>query len=160
VKGHAFAGFGRIRTFTIVGVIGAAALLAGCSSNLLGGKSHVQQASNVPVGNELALPPDLQLRAPGASTTAYQPNPAPAPEAAPPSLAEEGDVYGGGQVAAAQPSGDVYAQYGISKTKPDGTPKKDWELRAELKQAIQAKKRQENPNYGTFLNVGGLFKDE
>ena len=65
------------KVLTILVVVAPVVLLAGCTSNLLGGKSHVQQASNVPVGNSLTMPPDLQLRPPGQTTQAYQPNPAP-----------------------------------------------------------------------------------
>ena len=75
-----------------------------------------------------------------------------------------------GQVAAAPatpygssasvPEGDVYERYGISKFHPDGTPKTQTELQAELKKAYLAKKQQKNPNYGTVFNIGNIFKDE
>ena len=142
------------KVLTLV-LIAPALLLAGCSTGLLGGKSGVQQASNVPTGNSLTMPPDLQLRPPGQTTQAYQPNPAPAPQLA----STDSDIYGGGAAAPAAPQGDIFAQYGISRTKPDGTPKKDWEMKAELKVAIRKKKQQTNPGYGTVFNVGGLFQD-
>jgi hypothetical protein len=54
---------------------------------------------------------------------------------------------------------DIYAEYGISKTKPDGTPKLEGDLRAELKQAILKRKRETEPGYGTVRNIGNIFKD-
>ncbi len=140
------------KVMTVLLVLAPAVLLAGCSTGLLGGKSGVQQANNVPTGNSLTMPPDLQLRPPGQTTQAYQPNPAPL-------ASTDSDIYGGGAASPAAPQGDIFAQYGISKTKPDGSPKKEWELRAELKAAITKKKRQTNPGYGTVFNVGGLFQD-
>lgn len=137
-------------------------VLAGCSSGLLNRKSTVPQASNVPTYSSLALPPDLQLPAPGTAT--YR-----APQ---PAVASEG-VYGtqsatpprpGAQVRQNCPSGiatsDVYECYGISKVKPDGTPKTEYELKAELKAAVLAEKRRTNPGYGTFTNIGAIFRDE
>jgi len=59
-----------------------------------------------------------------------------------------------------QPEGDVYERNGISKVRPDGTPKTDQELQAELKALYLAKKRQKNPSYGTIFNIGNIFKDE
>ena len=55
---------------------------------------------------------------------------------------------------------DIYAQYGISKYRADGTRKTEGELSAELKQAMIAKKRQANPNYGTIWNMGNIFSGE
>jgi len=52
---------------------------------------------------------------------------------------------------------DIYACYNINKLKPDGTKKSTAELSLELRAAIQAQKRQQNPNYGTFKNFGELF---
>ena len=54
---------------------------------------------------------------------------------------------------------DIYAEYGISKTKPDGTPKLEGDLRAELKQAILKRKRETQPGYGTIRNIGNIFSD-
>jgi hypothetical protein len=130
-----------------------AVALAGCSSGLLGGGSRGPVAQNVPVGSQLTLPPDLQLPPPGAQAAAYQ-EPSPA-------LDVGNDSIDGTPLVAAKPAAqqDVYAQYGISKLRPDGSKKEDWELRAELKAAIKKKKREANPNYGTIFNVGELFRD-
>ena len=68
----------------ISGVLAMSLVLAGCgASRLLGGmglgsSSPAPQAPVVRTGNNLALPPDLQLRPPGTVTETYQPNPAPA----------------------------------------------------------------------------------
>jgi hypothetical protein len=148
-------------------------LLAGCSSGagLLNGKETVPTAANVPVGNSLAMPPDLQLAPPNGTSDAYAPNGAVASAAlapAPPGVltrkqaaaaATNASLYGGTPVAAA-PSGDVFAQYGISRTKPDGTMKTPQELQKELSDAIRKKKQQANPNYGTAANIGAIFQDQ
>jgi hypothetical protein len=54
---------------------------------------------------------------------------------------------------------DAYQKFGISKTKPDGTPKTQGELDRELLEAVRAEKRKLNPNYGTVFNMGRIFKD-
>jgi hypothetical protein len=57
-------------------VIVAGLALAGCSngSSLLNSKSNVPQANNIPVGNALAMPPDLQLAVPTQTSDNYEPN--------------------------------------------------------------------------------------
>lgn len=54
---------------------------------------------------------------------------------------------------------EAFARYGISKTKPDGTPKTDNELDRELKAAVLADKRKANPDYGTIGNLRNVFSD-
>lgn len=140
-------------------------VLAGCggASRLLGGmglgsSDPAPQAPVVRTGNNLALPPDLQLRPPGTATETYQP--APPPPAPVESASLDEGLYA--PVAPAPPSAvkkDIYAEYGISKTKPDGTPKLEGDLRAELKQAILKRKRETDPGYGTVRNIGNIFKD-
>jgi Protein of unknown function (DUF3035) len=56
------------------------------------------------------------------------------------------------------PKEDAYQRFGISKTRPDGTPKTQTELDRELLEAVRAEKRRQNPNYGTVFNMGELFK--
>ena len=146
----------------ISGVLAMSLVLAGCggASRLLGGmglgsSSPAPQAPVVRTGNNLALPPDLQLRPPGTVTETYQPNPPPAPVQT--ASAEEG-LYA--PIAPAPVvKKDIYAEYGISKTKPDGTPKLEADLKAELKQAIIKRKRETNPDYGTVRNIGAIFRD-
>jgi hypothetical protein len=146
-------------------------LLAGCTSLLggggnpakLGGPSQV----TVPVGNNLAMPPDLQLATPG-SAPGYQAETLPddgqiePPKKKTAALAKpkasSNSVYGDGATTDAPQ--DVFDQYGISKTKPDGTPKTQVELSAELKAAVLLKKKQKNPSYGTIGNISNIFNDQ
>ena len=163
----------------------ATALLAGCSSgsSLLDTKAGVPQAANVPVGNNLALPPDLQLATPTATSDRYQPNGYVAPIAVPnvrpasqavsfadpqlpkpppgtatamaaPVVASD-NIYANAIVDRAMPA-DYYAKYGISRFKPNGQLKTPAELKKELMAAVLAKKRAANPNYGTISNFGNL----
>ncbi len=144
------------------GVLAMSLVLAGCGASRLlngmglGNSNPAPQAPAVRSGNNLALPPDLQLRPPGTVTETYQPNPAPAAPVETAS-AEEG-LYT--PVAPAPVvKKDIYADYGISKTKPDGTPKPEYQLKAELKEAILKRKRETNPGYGTVRNIGNIFSD-
>jgi hypothetical protein len=160
----------RVNVTNVALVAGLALALApalgGCSSGLLGGggsKSATVPSNNVQVGNQLALPPDLALRAPSAAP-AYGAATAPGDEiygSSPASLqpAAPGQLTRGQAAAQNGTQGDIYDQYGISKFKPDGTRKAEWELKAELKAAILKRKRQTNPGYGTVFNMGGLFSD-
>ena len=151
-------------------VVLAALALAGCSngSSLLNSKSNVPQANNVPVGNALAMPPDLQLPAPTQTSENYEPN-GPVPPVAPagniktPSIkpkqtiANETLYDAGAPVPVKQ---DIYDQYGVSKFDANGKPKKPEILKSELKAAIIKKKRETNPNYGTVANIGAIFNDQ
>ena len=161
-----------MREFVKYGIVIAGALaLAGCSGGmgLLDGKANVPVATGVPVGNSLAMPPDLQLATPGQTTDAYQPNGAVAPAAQPVSTkpvksklataAAPGTLYGD-QAPAAAPPADIFAQYGISKFNPDGTQKTIPQMNEELRLAILKKKRETNPNYGTIANIGAIFQDQ
>lgn len=141
--------------------------LAGCSG-LLNSKANVVPSSNVQVGNNLALPPDLALPAPGTAT-------GPGAQSFQTASAEDDSIYGEaspgakpaapgqltrGQQASLNKEGDIYDQYGISKLKPDGTKKEEWELKAELKAAIRKRKQQQNPRYGTVFNMGNIWSDQ
>lgn len=142
-----------------------AAALGGCSG-LLNSKSNVVPSNNAQVGSNLALPPDLSLPAPGTGQQNYQS-----------AAVAEDDIYGNstnspvkpaapGQLTRGQAAtqngaqGDIYDQYGISKLKPDGTKKEEWELKEELKLAILKRKQQQNKNYGTVFNMGNIFSDQ
>ena len=144
----------------VLGFVGLA--LAGCSTagSLLDPKSQVPSAANVPVGNSLTMPPDLQLAVPNQTSDTYQSN---------------GTVANSDGAIASKPlkqaastaplvprpvKQDLYAQYGVSKINPDGTPKKLDVLQAELKAAILKKKREINPGYGTVTNIGAIFQDQ
>jgi hypothetical protein len=128
--------------------------VVGCSqsgtSELLNDSPSVQAAQANP---DLTLPPDLRLPPPGAAPASAPPAPVEPVKTA--STAPLNPIQG--SPASAQPQGDIYDQYGISKVHADGTPKTPDELQRELKTAIIAKKRQQNPNYGTVYNFGNLF---
>ena len=133
--------------------------LAGCSRGLLGGGDSAAPAAEqrIAVNNELVLPPDLSLRAPGTGVAPQAPQAA--PSYVPP--AQDANLYGTPAAPGRPvPGQDVYEKYGISVNKPDGSRKADWELRRELRAAILADKRKQNPNYGTIWNVGELFKED
>src|SRR5262245_318842 len=134
------------------------------------GKSAIPDASQVTVAQNLAMPPDLQLRAPpdgptnDNQATAVQAPPEPAqpvqPAAAAPPTQPAPPALKQTQTAAAeQPKQDIYERYGISKTYPDGKPKPQDVLYEELHQAQINEKRRVNPNYGTIWNIGSVFKD-
>jgi hypothetical protein len=147
-------------TYRLVLIAVSALALTGCSSGLLGrGGSAPTAEPQIAVGNDLALPPDLSLATPGTQRRAAPAATAPAAQEtalyeddAPP-LSTAGALPKGTE-------GDPYAKYGISKLKPDGTKKTDWELRQELKAAVLAEKRKKNPRYGTIFNAGELFSDD
>jgi hypothetical protein len=135
--------------------------LGGCSSaaKLLGNDpAPAPQMASIPVGNQLALPPDLALAAPSTTVEGYQSN-GPAPQVASTSRATTASLYGTGSAPAKGTFDDTLLRYGISKTKPDGTPKTPAELNAELRKAIVAEKRRTNPGYGTIRNIGAIFSD-
>ncbi len=152
----------RLSRFALTTAV--AAILAGCSSAaslLNGGSAPTPQAASVPVGNQLALPPDLALAAPRQTVDAYQPN-GPVASAAP---VESGELYSGnaGTMTAKRKGGtldETLAYYNISRTKPDGTAKTAAEINNELRLAIKAEKRRANPNYGTVFNIGNIFSGE
>jgi hypothetical protein len=155
------------RVSRILSLVFLAAGLSACSTaaNLLGGGSPAPapQAVNIPIGNQLALPPDLSLAAPRQTVDGYQPNgpvTSSVAEAAPASTTDE--LYSAQPVTAKRRGGtldDTLAFYNISKLKPDGTAKNTAELNRELTAAMKAEKRRTNPNYGTIFNIGEIFSD-
>ena len=162
-----------LRGMKFVGSIAATlvlgAVLGGCSTsgllNSFRGGSTPPPTPVVQTGNNLAMPPDLQLRPPSnAVSENYQPNtmaaPIPAaPAAASPLYGEPNAAVASAAPAPRAPAQDIYAQYGISKLKPDGTPKAAADLQRELQVAIIKRKQQQNPNYGTIKNIGNIFSD-
>ncbi len=142
--------------WSISGLLALGLALSGCSTSKLlntfgGGEPAPQPTVSVSNGNTLALPPDLQLRAPGTIPAAAASTPA-AP-------AETASLDPAPAPVAPVPPKDIYAEYGIAKVKPDGTAKTKEELQAELKVAITKRKQQQNPNYGTIFNLGNIFSD-
>jgi len=152
----------------------AAGLVAGCSGSgvvdSLGlGKSSAPDESAVRTYQNLAMPPDLQLRAPPSGATnenqarvaSSEPTIAPEPQVGTQASLSEGSIsQGQSPVSRPMPQDDAYAKAGISKFKADGTPKTQAELDQELKAYYIAQKRAKNPNYGTVYNLGNIFADE
>ena len=150
--------------------LAAAIGLAGCGESKFldvvgAGKSSAPGDIAVKSNQNLAMPPDLRLPAPGAGTSeaqariaAYEP-PAAEDEAAGQPAAVAPPVAAPPAAVAEAPAGDVYERNGISKTRADGKPKTEAELQDELKKVYIAKKRQTDPNYGTIWNLGNVFKD-
>jgi hypothetical protein len=154
-----------------------AALIQGCSlnsaNNLFNSKT-VPDESQIRTTQSLSMPPDLQLPPPSATVTEEDGQlanvsdangttvpPADATVAASPSdnAVTPQPVPKVAGAAPASPADDIYARYGISKVKPDGTPKTQADLNTELRAAQLAEKRKTDPNYGTIFNIGDLFKD-
>jgi PBP1b-binding outer membrane lipoprotein LpoB len=144
----------------VLSVIALGLLLGGCSSSGvlnslgMGSPAPAPAANTIQVGNNLAMPPDLQLRPPGtAPAPAAQADVAAAP-------AQSNALYSASAAPVAKaPVQDIYAANGISKLKPDGTAKTREELQAELKVALLKKKQQQQPGYGTVRNIGNIFSD-
>ena len=140
-------------------------LLTACGGSSLLGGGKPPADPYVAEGQNLSMPPDLQLRAPSAGEVA------PVNQTSADAIPDTGDLNGEpldepapvrkktAAIAPSQPQMDVYEKYGISKTKPDGTPKPQGDLQAELKAAQLAEKRRKNPNEGTIFNIGNIFKD-
>ncbi len=153
--------FDHLKQFCIA--VGLSVALSGCSAgaNLLGlnGKADVPQAINVPVGNSLALPPDLQLAAPTQTSDAYRPNgyvePISQASAPPQALQNIYDYKEPTEV-----TSDVFAKYGVSRFRPNGKLKTLTEMKVELRNRVFAKKRQANANYGTIGNLGRVISGQ
>ena len=141
--------------------------LGGCSNAMRGYLEHDTPEQTAAVRQDLSMPPDLKLPPPGSgadlSADAMAPAAKPGKTAAlsQPQLAAASPTQG--TIApSAKPSAtdSVYQQAGVSLYKPDGTRKTDYVLQEELRQAYIAKKKSQNPNYGTVMNVGNIFKDQ
>jgi hypothetical protein len=160
-------------SLTIVSACLASLALAGCSEtkvqSLLGnGKDSVPDESQVRVNQSLSMPPDLQLRAPSGQVSedgqlnkvAAAPPPQHEPYEQASAAPEPMEQKASGAPAEQPEKQDIYEHYGISKVKPDGTPKTERELVRELREAQIAAKRKKNPNYGTVWNIGNIFSNE
>ena len=136
---------------------GLALLLAGCGDSMRGYLERDTPTETAAVRQDLTMPPDLRLPPPGSAPAEPV---APAPANYDTSL--EATAPAPVAPVASTPSSpqDKYAKAGISLTKADGTKKTDAELDAELRAYYLARKRQQNPNYGTVFNMGNIFKDE
>jgi hypothetical protein len=119
----------------------------------------------VRVASSAVQPPNYGAVAPETTTASLTPA-APVTAAAPVAPAKPGAAPApaatapGAAPATAAADQDIYARYGISRTRPDGTPKKASELRDELRQKYIEMQRAKNPNYGTVLNMGNVWSDQ
>ena len=153
----------HIKLFSVA--ISLCVALSGCSAgaNLLGlnTKADVPQAINVPVGNSLALPPDLQLAAPTQTSDAYRPNGYVEPISQ--ASANTGPQTPQNIYEYKEPTevtSDVFAKYGVSRFRPNGKLKTLAEMKVELRNRVFAKKRQANANYGTIGNLGRVISGQ
>jgi hypothetical protein len=105
------------------------------------------------VGNNLAMPPDLQLPSPAQTIEAYKPN-----------VGTGEGAYKDLQDAAAKAppptAPQIFAEYGIALSDENGQPKSPARLQKELKAAKLARKKKLNPDYGTIRNFRNMFKDQ
>ncbi|HUR43933.1 MAG TPA: hypothetical protein VMZ01_07525 [Aestuariivirga sp.] len=143
---------------SFVGLALVALAVTGCGSmsisRIMGDDSP--SVASAQTHQDLSMPPDLQLRAPGTVTSEVAETAAAAPATRTATSSPTLNVANPSQ---GQAQGDVYERNGISKVRADGTPKSDAELKAELKKVYLAKKQQTQPHYGTIFNMGNIFKD-
>jgi hypothetical protein len=148
--------------------------LSGCANPMRGYLEKDTPNETLTARQELTMPPDLRLPPPGTTTAAPDPGAASAPAAtqaalttpptapaytAPKAAAPAVKTAATTTEAAGGPDA-VYTNVGISVYNPDGTRKTDQQLREELQAYYIAQKKTKNPNYGTFMNIGNIFKDE
>jgi hypothetical protein len=157
--------------------------LAGCANSMRGYLEKETPTDNLTARQDLTMPPDLRLPPPGTTTAPPDPGVSSAPVAnqtasltAPPTAPVEdyaapkaAPAYTAPKTAAPAVTtaavtdtgkDAIYTNAGISVNNPDGTPKTDQQLREELQAYYIAQKKAKNPNYGTFMNIGNIFKDE
>jgi hypothetical protein len=146
----------RRLSISAIGLVAFA--LTGCGGGLLDNKLGATQMAAVPVGNPLAMPPDLALPQPGETSDSYQSN-GPVDLGLDEPAATANYARARAPLAPVAPQVDVYEKYGISKLNADGSEKSKAQLTKELKAALLAEKRKSNPNYGTIWNIGELFKE-
>lgn len=160
-------------------------MLAGCSEtgfqNMFGAGKYTPDESQVAQNQSLSVPPDLALRPPSNEPAphqqpVYMPPPQPVsnqpynydepvddtqqaynPPAQQAYTPPAQQAYNP-QQPAPEPQ-DVYARLGISKTRPDGSPKTQAELNEELRQKKIAAQKAANPNYGSIWNMGNVWSD-
>lgn len=156
----------RMKSVAVTVLLGVMAVgLAGCGSTM---RSYLEKETpnqSAAMRSDLTMPPDLRLPQPG--TTAPAPDPgavsttaaltAPPPDIESAPAATKPVTATKAKTNAAD---DIYTQAGISIYNADGTKKTDAQLRQELQAYYTAQKRAKNPNYGTVMNIGNIFKDE
>jgi len=148
--------------------------LAGCANPMRGYLEKDTPTETMTTRQELTMPPDLRLPPPGSTTAPPDPGAASAPAATQAALTTPPTtpVYTAPKAAApavktaatvTEPANGpdaLYTNAGISVYNPDGTRKTDQQLREELQAYYIAQKKAKNPKYGSFMNIGNIFKDE
>lgn len=157
-----------MRFITKFAILALPMALAACTEtqflDTLGAGKVTPDETTVKPNPQLTMPPDLSLRAPAAGdaqtpvAAPAAPAQAPVQQAAatpadPAAPSPTNPVVPGTNLTAQQQLDALYVKYGISKTKPDGTAKTFEELQEELRQAVLAEKKKQNPNYGTIWNL-------
>ena len=107
-----------------------------------------------------AAAPDPGASAVAATQTAALSTPPSLPVASAPKAAAPAVTTQATTTAPASGPDAIYTNAGISVFNPDGTRKTDQQLREELQAYYISQKKAKNPNYGTFMNIGNIFKDE
>jgi hypothetical protein len=156
----------RMKSAVVTVLLGVMAVgLAGCGSTMRNYLEKETPTQSAAARSDLTMPPDLRLPQPG--TTAPAPDPGAVSSTAaltapPPDIdsAPAATKPISAPKAATTAADDVYTQAGISLYNADGTKKTDAQLRQELQNYYMAQKRAKNPNYGTIMNIGNIFKDE
>ena len=177
-----------INTGRLAGLSLLTSLLAGCGTgdavtDYMGLGKNSPDETQVTTNQTLTMPPDLQLRAPGEGQPANAPaqqafSPSQPVTAAPPQYGtvDPNQTYDATQPAQQQVASvpsqpqavtpgatsetqDVYAKWGISKYRADGTEKSKTELNNELREVAKKRKQAENPNNGTILNLPHVWSD-
>lgn len=147
--------------------------LAGCSNTMRNYLEKETPTQTLNARQDLAMPPDLRLPPPGTTTAAPDPGAAAAaaqtaaltaapsiPVSSAPKAAAPAVTTAATTTAPASGPDAIYTNAGISVFNPDGTRKTDQQLREELQAYYIAQKKAKNPSYGTFMNIGNIFKDE
>lgn len=120
------------------------------------------EAAAAAVGSQaLHTPPEEVLQNAQGAPTSRVAQPAPVQTAAvqPAPVVQAPAANATAAQGAAASTQDVYQQYGISRTNPDGTLKSEAQLASELKQKRLERERAKNPNYGSIWNIGNIFSE-
>ncbi|MCA3555421.1 hypothetical protein [Aestuariivirga sp.] len=132
--------------------------LAGCGASMRSYLEKDTPTESLNARQDLTMPPDLRLPPPGAATALPDPGVASTPAYAAPKAAAP--AVKTAAVTTGDPKDAIYTNVGISVNNPDGTRKTDQQLREELQDYYIAQKKAKNPNYGSIMNIGNIFKDE
>ena len=146
--------------FSLGTLLGAAMLLSACSTDgfneAVGLSKSSPDESQVTTSQPLALPPDYSLPPPQEPRNITEEEPAPVPAAqvqtasvAQPTQIGTGESQQGTAAGAQEPA--------ISTVNPDGTPKTQRQIFDEAQAKKAAQRKAQNPSYGTWRNLGGLW---